>query len=116
MIRERTIVTIIGSSRKKKYMFGIAQIETLKGKIVIAPSFYHHADDSMPISDAKKRELDDLMLDKIELADEVIVCNHNGYIGQSTLEGIEHAKLLGKPIRHWYDEPDAPPPMEPSRP
>jgi hypothetical protein len=116
MIQKRIIVTIIGSSRKKKFMFGIAQTETLKGKIVIAPGFYHHADDSMPISDAKKRELDDLMLDKIELADEIIICNHNGYIGQSTREGIAHAKKLRKPIKRWFDEPDAPPPMEPSRP
>lgn len=118
MIRKRKVVTIIGSSRKKKFIAGIMQHHTLhEKKIVIAPGFYHHVDD-YPITDAQKCEQDELMLDKIEYADEVTVCDHNGYIGQSTQKGIDHAKKLGRPLLFWFSDPNSPQAKapEPSKP
>jgi hypothetical protein len=93
------IVVILGSSKFKTAHLGIAQRETLRGKIVLLTGFWHHVD-MVPITDEQKTELDELMLKKIELADECIVCNVNGYIGQTTKRGIARATELGKPITY----------------
>ena len=101
---ERRIVAIIGSSKFKDQHLGVAQRETLRGNVVLLAGFWHHKD-MVPISDLQKEQIDRLMLDKIELATEVLVVNVNGYIGKSTHRGIEHAKALGKPIK--YLEPES---------
>lgn len=99
MRQRRIIVVILGSSKFKSVHLGIGQRETLRGKIVLHTGFWHHVD-MVPITDEQKRMLDELMLDKVELADECIVCNPNGYIGQSTRRAIEYAQKLGKPITY----------------
>ena len=101
---ERRIVAIIGSSKFKDHHLGAAQRETLRGNIVLLAGFWHHRD-MVPISDEQKERIDTLMLDKIALATETLVINLNGYVGKSTLRGIEHAKLLGRPVR--YLEPES---------
>ena len=101
---ERRIVAIIGSSKFKDQHLGVAQRETLRGNIVLLAGFWHHKD-MVPISDLQKEQIDRLMLDKIELATEVLVVNVNGYVGKSTQRGIEHARALGKPIK--YLEPES---------
>jgi len=105
-----TIVAIIGSSRFRDYMQGIAQVETLKGHIVLLPGFYHHAD-KYPITDAKKKQLDELTLRKIDLADEVICCQPNGYVGSSTKRQLDYCITMKKPIGIW-DQPNIPAPTE----
>jgi hypothetical protein len=47
--------------------------------------------------------LDELWLKKIELADEILIMNVGGYIGDRTRIEINHAEQLGKPIT--YHEP-----------
>lgn len=47
-----------------------------------------------------KVRLDELHKRKIDLADEVLVLNVGGYIGESTRSEIEYAEQLGKPIRY----------------
>ena len=49
--------------------------------------------------DAVKAELDDLHKRKIDLADEVLVLNVDGYVGESTGSEIEYARAHGKPVR-----------------
>lgn len=97
------IVAIIGSSRFKTAHLGVAQKCTLQGKIVLLAGFWHHVD-RLPITDEKKRELDQLMLRKIEMANEVYVVNINGYLGKTTREGILYVQELDKPIT--YLEPE----------
>lgn len=91
------IVAIIGSTRFKQFHLGVAQRETLKGNIVLIAGFFHHVD-NFPITDQIKENIDELMLRKIELADSVFVVNVNGYLGETTKEGIEYARRLEKPI------------------
>jgi hypothetical protein len=98
-MRKPIIVCIVGSSKFRDYIRGLEQRETLKGKVTLQHGFYHHKD-MVPISDTQKRELDELMLRKVDLADEVLVCNLNGYIGDSTKKAIEYAKSQHKPIRY----------------
>jgi hypothetical protein len=47
-----------------------------------------------------KADLDELHLRKIDLADEVLILNVGGYIGESTRREIEYARKLGKPVRY----------------
>lgn len=98
-----TIVAIIGSTRFKKEHLGHSQRLTLQGKIVLLSGFWHHAD-NFPITVEQKQMIDDLLLEKIALADEVLVVDVNGYVGESTQRGIDHAKKLGKLIT-FVEEP-----------
>lgn len=102
---ERRIVAIIGSSKFKDHHLGVAQRETLKGHIVLLSGFWHHRD-MAPITDEQKRQIDELMLDKIDLSTEVFVVNVNGYVGESTQKGILRAKDLGKPLRYLEPLPE----------
>ena len=45
-----------------------------------------------------KRMLDELHLRKIDLADEVMILNVNGYIGESTRNELDYAISKGKKI------------------
>ena len=47
-----------------------------------------------------KEQCDELNLRKIDLADEVLVLNFGGYIGESTRNEIVYAKAHGKPVRY----------------
>ena len=47
-----------------------------------------------------KPKLDDLHLRKIDMADEVLVLNVGGYIGESTRREIGYAKAIGKHVRY----------------
>ena len=49
---------------------------------------------------ATKAKLDDLHKRKIDIADEILVLNVNGYIGESTRSEIEYAKAHGKRVRY----------------
>lgn len=99
MINAPTVIAIIGSSKFKAQQLGVAQRETLRGKVVLLPGFWHHVD-MVPITDEQKRMIDELTLRKIDLADEVIVVNVNGYVGVSTQKGIDYAKLVDKPVKY----------------
>jgi hypothetical protein len=99
-----TVVCICGSSRFKDDHLGIAQRETLLGKIVLLAGFYHHVD-KVPITAEQKKKLDQLHCRKIDIADEVFIVNPNGYVGESTKEQIEYARALGKTLR-WLEDPN----------
>ena len=45
-----------------------------------------------------KDVLDELHLRKIDLADEILVINKDGYIGESTRREIDYAESKGKPV------------------
>lgn len=93
------IVCIIGSSKFKAQELGIAQRETLLGKVALVHGFWHHVD-MVPITNEQKNKIDELMLSKIDMADEVFVVNVNGYVGASTQRGIDYAQSLGKPVKY----------------
>ena len=64
----------------------------------------HAGDEPIREDGPEKRMLDDLHLRKIDLADEILVLNVGGYIGESTRREIEYAKSKMKGIR--FLEPD----------
>ncbi len=81
--------------------------ETLAGRIVLSVGCntksgadifkYYEYEDMI----ALKGKLDELHKRKIDLADEVLVLNVGGYIGESTRSEIDYATQAGKPIRYW---------------
>lgn len=99
------IVCLCGSGRFREALEQAEYDETLARKIVLTigcnmkdiarrPDLAHH-----------KSMLDELHLRKIDLADEILVLDVNGYIGESTAKEIAYAESLKKPIRYWSQEP-----------
>ncbi len=100
-----TIVCLSGSTRFWETFAAKGLEESLAGNIVlsigiVAPDAIAMANES-DFKDAKKL-LDSVYLRKIELADELLVLNVGGYIGESTCREIQHAEKLGKLIR-WLE-------------
>ncbi|WP_449352113.1 hypothetical protein [Streptomyces shaanxiensis] len=57
-------------------------------------------------ADRLKQMLDTLHRQKIDLADEVLIVNPGGYIGDSTRREIAYARSLGKPLRYTHPVKD----------
>jgi hypothetical protein len=128
--RRPTIVCLCGSTRFWREFQRASLRETLEGKIVLSigaatgtdddhfsalsrerdvrcvgsPSDWTDDDDFRTLSreeyDQVKARLDELHLRKIDLADEVLILNVGGYIGESTLRELEYARATGKHIRY----------------
>ena len=105
-----TIVCLCGSTRFSQAFRDANLRETLAGKIVLSIGCDMRSDTQlfghMPekeITQIKKR-LDELHLRKIDLADEVLVLNVSGYIGESTNNEIVYATSKGKYVRYLEQE------------
>lgn len=113
------IVCLCGSTRFSQAYQQANLQETLAGRIVLTIGCDMRSDAALFASmlpeelDVIKRNLDILHCRKIDLADEILVLNVDGYIGQSTRNEIEYAKQQGKHIR--YLETPAPSESEESR-
>lgn len=101
------IVCLCGSTRFYEHFQAANFAETMAGRIVLSVGFFAHRPEAMPIhgetvgiTPEQKIELDALHFRKIELADEILVLNVGGYIGESTRREIEHATELKKPVRY----------------
>lgn len=94
------VVVLCGSTRFKRDHEAANAAETLAGHIVLACGIYGHATDD--VTEDQKAALDRLHLHKIDLADEVIVVNPTGYIGQSTQAEIAYARQHHKPVRFTH--------------
>ena len=96
-----TIVCLCGSTRFVELFRYVNQRETLAGKIVLAPGCFQ-GDAVLEMVPGVKRRLDALHLHKIALADEILVVNVGGYIGESTRQEIAYARQQGKRVR-WFE-------------
>lgn len=104
MTRPR-IICLCGSTRFID-LFAVKTWELeLEGHIVLGctllPDWYcqgvrHHFAEYEGV----KEQRDEHHLRKIDLADEVLVLNSGGYIGESTRREIEYATETGKPITY----------------
>lgn len=102
------IVVLCGSTRFS-HAFREANLrETLAGRIVLSIGCDMRSDGELlaDLDDAGrakvKADLDELHKRKIDLADEVLVLNVGGYVGDSTRSEIAYAQKLGKVIR-WLE-------------
>lgn len=105
-----TIVCLCGSTRFWRTFQEASLQETLAGKIVLSIGAASGTDDehfgNLPRDeyDRIKAMLDELHLRKIDLADEVLILNVDGYIGESTSRELAYATSLNKSIRFWEAE------------
>ena len=95
------IVCLCGSTRFIELFRYVNQRETLAGKIVLAPGCFQ-GDVVLEVVPGVKQQLDELHLQKIDLADEILVVNVGGYIGQSVRREIAYARQHGKRVR-WLE-------------
>ena len=108
------VVCLCGSTRFWREFQRAGLDETMKGNIVLSIGAASGTDDehfgNLPQEeyDRVKTMLDELHLRKIEMADEVLILDVGGYIGESTGRELMHAVKLGKEIR--FLEPIAPRP------
>jgi hypothetical protein len=107
------IVCLCGSTRFGAAFEQANLAETLAGHIVLsiactsktdAELFGHLSPDETA---ALNQRLDQLHRHKIDLADEILVINVDGYIGPSTQSEIDYACAAGKPVR-WLETKDIP--------
>lgn len=98
------IVCLCGSTRFSEAYREANLRETLAGNIILTVGCDTKSDENLGLLPKFKVKLDDLHKRKIDLADEILVLNVGGYIGESTRSEIEYAKAAGKPIR--YLEPE----------
>jgi len=100
------IVCLCGSTRFYKHFVEMNRRQTMAGHIVLAPGVFGHTIHAeYLISDEDKARLDGLHLEKIAMADKVIVIAPNGYVGESTRREIEKAEELGKEVEYYYPNP-----------
>lgn len=104
------IVCLCGSTRFSEAYQKANLLETLAGNIVLTIGADMKSDNELfaSMSDeelaATKQRLDELHLQKIQLADSILVLNVDGYIGDSTRREIEFAMKAGKLVRYWEGE------------
>jgi hypothetical protein len=113
--RRPRIVCICGSMRFQAQMLDVSVDESIAGKIVVLPLVNMKKDPQRwgdaVFTAAMKAHLDRLHLAKIDLADEVLIVNPGGYIGDSTRREISYAEETGKPVR-YLEEPSQGTPFE----
>lgn len=98
------IVCLCGSTRFMAAFQEANLRETLAGRIVLSVGAFVHSDSELlasgVLTEVKKRALDELHKRKIDLADEILVLNVGGYIGESTRSEIAYAEAHGKIVRY----------------
>jgi hypothetical protein len=104
----RPTITVLCGSTRFFDAFRAANLRlTLTGHIVLSIGCDTKSDADLAATSelgldaaASKVELDELHKRKIDLADEVLVLNVGGYVGESTRGEIAYAETLGKPISY----------------
>lgn len=103
------VAVLCGSSRWPEFHHKVMMDETLRGKIVIPMGLYGHADYPKGAKEKTcdgdentevKQMLDTLHFAKIDLADEIIVIQVDGYMGNSTKREIQYAKDKNIPVHY----------------
>lgn len=99
------VVCLCGSTRFSADFREANLRETLDGKIVLSIGCDTRSDQDLfghlPADELEriKARLDELHLRKIDLADEVLILNVGGYIGQSTGRELAYAEAHDKRVR-----------------
>jgi len=107
------IVCLCGSTRFWREFQKASLRETMEGRIVLSIGAASGTDDdhfgNLPPGEYAriKAELDELHKRKIDLADEVLVLNVGGYIGESTRSEVDYALAHNKSVR-WLETYVAP--------
>lgn len=98
------IVCLCGSTRFMEAFRQANLRETLAGHIVLTVGCDTKSDTDLlatgELTPELKAQLDELHRRKIDLADEILVLNVGGYIGESTRSEIRYATIIGKHVAY----------------
>lgn len=104
-----SIVCLCGSTRYWETFRDVGLDLTMAGIVVLSIGIA--TADSMSLAHPESRHgkdqkeiLDALHRKKIDIANEILVLNVDGYIGDSTQREIEHARKTGKPVRWLFPD------------
>jgi hypothetical protein len=100
---EFKVVTLCGSMRFHEEFERLDAELTLAGHVVLAPTALAP---SRELDAEERARLGRIHLQKVAMADEVLIVNVGGYVGESTRREIEHARSCGVAVS--YLEPRAP--------
>lgn len=101
-----TVVCLCGSTRFFSTFAEMNFEETLAGRIVLSIGCDTKSDGGLELTEVDKAHLDRLHLQKVEMADEVLILNVGGYIGESTSNEMHRAIALRKTLRFLEEPPD----------
>ena len=93
---ELTVVTLCGSMRFGEELERLETELTLAGHVVLAPVALAAGTD---LTEEQRARLGRIHLQKVAMADEVLVVNVGGYVGESTRREIDHARSRGIAVR-----------------
>ena len=107
MVGESKVICLCGSTRFTSEMLFIQWRLSKQGNVVLGwnalPDWYYIGEDKTHIADQEgeevKRVIDETHLRKIDLSDEVLVLNIDGYVGESTTNEILYALKMGKLVK-----------------
>jgi len=97
-----TVITLCGSMRFREEFARLDAELTLAGHVVLTPTAL---DPSTELSAEDRERLGRIHLQKVAMADEVLVVNVGGHLGESARRELEHARSLGLAVR--FLEPHA---------
>lgn len=102
------IICLCGSTRYTGVMAVTAWEIEKRGDIALGwhllPGWYEKQGDHIAEQEGVAEILDRVHFEKIRMADEILVINCKGYIGEQTRREIEFAKGLGKPVTYLEKE------------
>jgi hypothetical protein len=90
-----TVITLCGSMRFREEFERLDAELTLAGHVVLTPTALSPSTELTP---EERARLGRVHLQKVGMADEVLVLNVGGYVGESTRREIEHARSRGIPV------------------
>lgn len=108
-----TVVCLCGSMRFKDQFRAAELAESLRGRVVLLPAFSKA--DGLRFSDGDIEQLNRVHMVKIDLADEILIIDVDGYVGDQTSSEIRYARSLGKTVRYWSHEAGSSPPVHVER-
>ena len=97
MDKKYKVITLCGSIKFKEEFLKMQEKLTLDRNIVLTPNSFQSIKKEK-INEQTKKMLDEMHRQKIDMSDAIFVINVNGYIGESTKNGIEYAKSKNKEI------------------
>lgn len=98
------VITLCGSMRFRQEFARLDAELTLAGHVVLTPTAL---DPSTELSAEDRERLGRIHLQKVAMADEVLIVNVGGYLGESTRRELEHARSLGLAVRFLEPHADA---------
>lgn len=98
MNKKYKVITLCGSIKFKDKFLETQEKLTLDENIVFTPNFLSNITVNLPIE--TKKMLDEMHRQKIDMSDEILVINVDGYIGESTKSEIEYAKEKNKIVKY----------------